>query len=190
MKDVFTNIYKNKTWKDKYGTESGPGSSLECSQPYLNFLQDFCKIWNVRTILDIGCGDFNLMKNFNFNDINYLGIDIVEHIIINNQTLYGTEHVKFRCQSFLDYCDDTVVDLLLCKDLIQHLSRKNVYRLLNIKNYKYALYTNDFLDSVNHDIEDGQHTPIDLSKNPYNVNCDCIFEWQSCSYKKKICKLN
>lgn len=189
MKDTFTDIYKNKKWQDNYGTESGPGSSLECSKPYLDFLNEFCHLHNVKSILDLGCGDFNLMKHFDLTKINYLGIDIVDHIIIQNQQLYGNSNIKFKSESVVDYQNDVSVDLILCKDVLQHLSQTNILKVLNIKNYKYALYTNDFSDDVNSDVEDGKYSAIDLSKSPYNVIGEYTFEWKSCFFKKRVYKV-
>jgi len=189
MKDIFTDVYKNKKWQDNYGTESGPGSSIECSKPYLDFLKEFCQKYNIKSILDLGCGDFNLMKHFNFTGIYYLGIDIVDHIIIQNQQLHGTSNIKFKSESVIDYLNDTHIDLILCKDLLQHLSKESIFRILNIKNYKYALYTNDYSDVNNSDVEDGNYSPIDLSKDPYNINGEYVFEWQSCFFKKRVYKV-
>ena len=189
MKNIFTDIYTNKKWQDNYGTESGPGSSIECSKPYLDFLQEFCQVNNIKSILDLGCGDFNLMKHFNFTGIYYLGIDIVDHIIIQNQQLHGTSNIKFKSESVIDYLNDTHVDLILCKDVLQHLSQTNILKVLNIKNYKYALYTNDFSDDVNSDVEDGKYSAIDLSKSPYNVIGEYTFEWKSCFFKKRVYKV-
>ena len=189
MKNIFTDIYTNKKWQDNYGTESGPGSSIECSKPYLDFLNEFCHLHNVKSILDLGCGDFNLMKHFDFSKIDYIGIDIVDHVIIRNQQLYTNSNIKFKSESVLDYVNDTSVDLILCKDLLQHLSKESIFRILNIKNYKYALYTNDYSDANNSDVEDGNYSPIDLSKNPYNINGEYVFEWQSCFFKKRVYKV-
>jgi SAM-dependent methyltransferase len=186
MKDIFTDVYKNKKWQDNYGTESGPGSSIECSKPYLDFLKEFCQKYNIKSILDLGCGDFNLMRHFDFVGIDYLGIDIVDHVILKNQQLYESVNIKFKSQSIIDYVGNVNFDLILCKDVLQHLSQTNVLKILNIKNYKYALYTNDFSGNVNNDVEDGTYSPIDLLKHPYNINCECVFEWQSCFFKKRV----
>jgi SAM-dependent methyltransferase len=189
LKDTFTKIYKNKNWQDIYGTESGPGSSIECSKPYLDFLQEFCNSYSIKSILDLGCGDFNLMRYFDFVGIDYLGIDVVDHVIVNNKQLYENTNIKFKSQSIIDYSSDISYDLILCKDVLQHLNQNNVFKVLNIKNYKYALYTNDFSEGVNNNVEDGNYSPIDLSKTPYSVNCECVFEWQSCFFKKRVYKV-
>jgi cyclopropane fatty-acyl-phospholipid synthase-like methyltransferase len=53
----------------------------ELKQNLLDLLEKFVKIFNVKTILDIGCGDFNWMKHFNFKLIDhYVGVDIVEQL--------------------------------------------------------------------------------------------------------------
>jgi SAM-dependent methyltransferase len=189
MKDIFTDIYRNKKWQDNYGTESGPGSSLECSKPYLDFIQEFCNLNNIKSILDLGCGDFNLMKHFDCIGIDYLGIDIVDHVILKNKQLYETTNIKFKCESLIDYSSDINFDLVLCKDVLQHLSYINIIKVLNIKNYKYALYTNDFDDTINSDVEDGKYSAIDLSNPPYNITGEYTFEWQSCFFKKKVYKV-
>lgn len=191
MKDIFTNIYKNKTWQDNYGTESGPGSSLECAKPYLDFLQQFCRTNNITSVLDLGCGDFNLMRHFDFTNINYKGVDIVEHIISQNINLYSSKNIKFEVNSICEYYNTEEFDLVICKDVLQHLSHDNINKILHIKNYKYALYTNDYnSDVVNYKIEDGQYSPIDLSKDPYNMDGEYIFEWLSCvCFTKRVFKV-
>lgn len=191
MKDIFTNIYKNKSWQDNYGTESGPGSSIECAKAYLDFLQEFCKSNNVTSILDLGCGDFNLMRHFDFTNINYFGVDIVDHVILQNQNLYQSKTLKFESESITDYNDENVYDLLICKDVLQHLSHESINKILSIKNYKQALYINDFNNTTfNQNVENGQYSPIDLSATPFNLKGEYVFEWLSCDcFTKKVFKV-
>ncbi len=191
MKNIFTDIYKNKKWKDNYGTDSGPGSSIECSKPYLDFLQEFCMSNNIKSILDLGCGDFNLMMHFNFNKIEYVGIDIVDYIIVKNQQLYGISNIKFKCESITEYKMDNHYDLIILKDVFQHLSINNIKKILgNINKNKHVIITNDYSDNNNNnDINDGGYSSIDLLKFPYNKMGQFVFEWQSCFFLKKSFKL-
>ena len=46
------------------------------------------------------------MRHFDFVGIDYLGIDIVDHVILKNQQLYETTNVKFKSQSVTDYFGD------------------------------------------------------------------------------------
>ena len=79
-KEVFTDIYDSKIWKsDIAGTLSGPGSDIECSYEYVEFLNKFINKHKIKSVLDLGCGDFNLMRHVNLKNIDYLGIDVDEY---------------------------------------------------------------------------------------------------------------
>ena len=123
MKQAFENIYRSGEWINSYGgTESGPGSSLNCSSEYLTFLSDFIIKNNIKSILDIGCGDFNLMKHFKFEGLNYLGIDLVDFIVENNNIKYGTSNIKFKCLDILsDHLDTSEYDLDSCVETLTHI---------------------------------------------------------------------
>lgn len=189
MKDIFESIYTNKVWKESFTTETGPGSTLDCSEQYLIFLKNYCAKNNIESILDLGCGDFNLMRHFNFVDKTYLGVDIVSFVIESNNHKYGNCNVKFENSSLLDYTFDNHFDLIVIKDVFQHLSTDSIKRILNnIKNSNHILITNDFIED-NIDILDGGYTPINLTNDPFNILGDYIFEWQSCNHLKKTFKL-
>jgi 2-polyprenyl-3-methyl-5-hydroxy-6-metoxy-1,4-benzoquinol methylase len=189
MRDIFESIYINKVWKESFATESGPGSTLDCSEPYLMFLKKYSDKNNIQSILDLGCGDFNLMKHFNFTNRTYLGIDIVPYLIEDNNIKYGNCTIKFEATSILNYSFDECFDLIIIKDVFQHLSTDNVKHILsNIKNVKHIIITNDYVD-INTDISDGGYTPINLSTDPFNMLGEYIFEWQSCNFLKKTFKL-
>jgi len=52
---------------------------------------------NVKTILDVGCGDFNVGRNLlkYYNDVKYLGID-VSKIIISKNKKFESNNIKFE----------------------------------------------------------------------------------------------
>lgn len=187
MKEVFSSIYKNKKWLDVVGTESGPGSSIECSQSYLQFLDTFVKQHEIKSILDLGCGDLNLMKHFDFSSLYYKGIDIVDCVIQTNIERYKRENVEFETSSITDYDFNVPFDLIICKDVLQHLSSTNVLKILGkIKNFKYSLFTNDFDETnFNNPILDGDYTAIDLKNSPYNALGEYVFEWKSFIFLKR-----
>ena len=63
MKSIFTNIYEKNLWGNNrnvmYNGSSGLGSSLEYNKDhYIPFLQNFIKTHNIKTVVDLGCGDF------------------------------------------------------------------------------------------------------------------------------------
>jgi hypothetical protein len=121
-------------------------------------------------MLDVPCGDYNWMKTIE-KTCSYVGGDIVAEAIENNQKLYASEKVQFKQ---IDIIKDTLpmVDLIFCRDCLQHLSDANVHRALtNFKNSgsKYLLVTSYPKTWVNHDIEDGGYRPLNLRKSPFRL---------------------
>jgi 2-polyprenyl-3-methyl-5-hydroxy-6-metoxy-1,4-benzoquinol methylase len=191
----FETVYAENLWKNEESV-SGEGSTLKCSDMYLSFLKQFVTNNDIKNILDLGCGDFNLMKHFNYEDIKYVGVDLVNELIKKNNINYGKHNIKFLNRMIHNYEFEEKYDLIICKDVLQHWSIENVITFLKlIKNYKYCLLINDFKNDkykapigfkiFNADIIDGWYTPIDLSIEPYNVKGEYIFEWQSCDTLKK-----
>ena len=162
---IFSNIYKYNLW----GFGSGTGSLKFNNQKYIDFMNDFLKNHtDVSSIIDLGCGDWQLHKHINLNNQQYLGIDIVEKVIKVNKKKYGKPKINFLCNNFLE---DKIpnADLIIVKDVLQHLSDDNIKAFLNnIKNvkYKYLLITN-FNNHKNKDIKTGQFRPLCLCNEPF-----------------------
>jgi len=185
MKNIFDAIYLNKYWVDpQRGSESGPGSSFECSSEYLLFLQKFIHDYDIKSIIDLGCGDFNLMKHFNLQNVSYKGVDIVYHIIEQNKSKYTTPTVSFEYNDISE-CVYKNYDLLIIKDVIQHLDNSTIYKILkNITENKYILIINDYT-TINTDCLIGGYRPINVAISPFNLPGNWIFEWDSCGFFKK-----
>ena len=89
-KNTFKHIYLSNHWQNYFklslqNSRSGPGSNLNYTSDMSAELKKFFIEKNIKTILDIGCGDFiwmNLLLN-KYNDYDkYLGLDIVDEIIV------------------------------------------------------------------------------------------------------------
>jgi len=186
MKDIFTNIYLNKEWLQICGTYSGPGSSIECSKPFVDFLQEFITVNNIKSILDIGCGDFNLFKHLKLDDIQYKGIDIVDFIIKDNIEKYSSSNIKFKCKDVTQEKETDIYDLIIIKDVLQHLSYESILAILNNINGKNLFLINDFFENYNVDIKDGGWRCMNIAKPPFNLKGDYIFEWPVFSVTKKL----
>jgi hypothetical protein len=167
---IFTNIYLNNSWKGRE-SKSGPGASINATRQFLFLLESFIEEYNIRSVTDIGCGDFNWMKNFKFEQIDkYVGIDIVQPLISSNIEKYGNDKISFK------YMDLTVellekTDLILCKDVLFHMSYNDALKVIdNIKNSKSAYFAaTTFYDWNNHDIKTGAWRPINLETEPFNM---------------------
>lgn len=172
-KEVFTEVYRNNGW---YGKESvsGPGSDYEQTKFLIPELEIMLKYLNVKSILDVPCGDFNWMSRVDLGTIAYHGGDIVEPLIKSNIKKHQSENIKF---SVIDLVNDTLptVDLIMVRDCLVHLPTSDVMKALsNIKKSKskYFLTTN-FLwnhQEVNKEIKVGEWRRINLQKAPYNFD--------------------
>ena len=172
-KDVFTDLYKNNGWSGKESV-SGPGSDYEQTKFLIPELNIMLKFLNIKSMLDVPCGDFNWMKKVDLNKISYHGGDIVEPLIKSNIKKYESNNVKF---SVIDLVNDDLptVDLIMVRDCLVHLPTNDVIKaLINIKNSnsKYFLTTN-FLwnhQEANQEIKVGEWRRINLQKEPYNFD--------------------
>jgi len=101
---IFTKIYKNSSWNKKsLEFNSGPGShNKELVIPFLEFVNCFIINKNIKTIVDLGCGDFNIGKNIYENTNQYYAIDIVPDLIDHNKKLFKNSKIKFECNDFIN----------------------------------------------------------------------------------------
>ena len=86
-----------------------------------------------------------------------------------NNKKYSADNVSFKV---IDLTKDSLpqVDLIFCKDCLQHLSHEKVFSALkNIKNSgsKYLLTTSYPLTLRNWDILDGDYRPLNILKKPF-----------------------
>lgn len=166
--EVFDSIYENNIWGSQESS-SGGGSTVEATVSLREFLPSFFEKYNIHSVLDIPCGDYNWMKLVDKSGIEYIGADIVEKMINRNKELYTDEHVSFRV---LDLTKDKLpkVDLIFCKDCLQHLSYEHVWNALrNIKRSEstYLLTTSYPLTILNYDIQTGGYRSLNLKRKPF-----------------------
>ncbi len=102
-------------------------------------------------------------------DIDYIGGDIVDELIQDNQRRYGGDGRRFM---HLDLLQDELppVDLILCRDCLVHFSYQHIFRA--IKNVKHScsryLLTTTFVGrEANEDIPTGGWRPINLQRPPF-----------------------
>ena len=61
LEEWFSHIYLNNRWNSKE-SRSGKGSELIQTVEVRKIIPDIIKKYNIKSILDIPCGDFNYMK--------------------------------------------------------------------------------------------------------------------------------
>lgn len=170
MKEVFTRVFHENTWMDDQSA-SGRGSNLEQTRVLRAELPRLLAKFNVRTMLDAPCGDFNWMKETELGIEQYIGADIVEEIVAANQRMYANDNRRFLK---LDLTKDVIpeVDLILCRDGLVHLSFADIGAAL--ENFKasgsaYLLTTTFPSRDVNKNSPtSGAWRPLNLSLSPFN----------------------
>ena len=165
---IFTDIYDENKWEDKE-SRSGAGSSLSQTETIRSKLPELLEEYHIESILDIPCGDFNWMKKVNLDSISYIGADIVEKIIKLNTEKYSKKNRKFVKINILS---DKLpqVDLIFCRDLLIHLSFKDIFTAIeNIKQSgsKYLLTNSNGMETKNMDIPTGRGRQINLLIKPF-----------------------
>ena len=167
--NIFTSIYQNNEWKGQESV-SGQGSDLLETKALLAKLPALFAKYDVKTIIDLPCGDYNWMQHLDYSFNYYQGIDIVQKIVENNNKKYGNDTTVFHQKNCLqDEIGDA--DLLICRDLLIHFSNEDVFKFFdNLKksNITYLLTTH-FIDEKNIDIATGQWRAINLTAPPFSL---------------------
>jgi hypothetical protein len=117
---VFRQIYQENAWGDAE-SRSGTGSNLAQTARLRAELPGLLRRLQVRTLLDLPCGDFYWMQHVDLTGVDYVGGDIVPELIAENQRRYGGPGRRFQV---IDLVQDPLprVDLVLCRDCFVHLS--------------------------------------------------------------------
>ncbi|MFA6118576.1 MAG: class I SAM-dependent methyltransferase [Parachlamydiales bacterium] len=191
--NVFSRIYERGAWgKDDEGHNySGEGSTYQNNLFYIDFLEQFIKSHQIKTIVDAGCGDWTFSKSIKWNDVQYIGIDVVKNVIENNISQFTQPNIKFMAADIINY-DLPPSDLLLCKDVLQHLTIEDINLFLKqLHKFKYCLITNDIANDLfecNSQINRGKYRPLDLTKPPFNIKGITIFRYDTRVYSRIITK--
>lgn len=167
IEDVFSAIYKTEKWKSGLSV-SGSGSELNQTADLIIYLQKFIQKNDVKSLLDIPCGDLNWIQYLlaMFPDLKYIGGDVVKELIDINRLNFP----PFEFQQ-LDIVNDELpkADLLLVRDCLVHLTNEMVTTALkNIagSEIKFIALTT-FTKRVNVNINLGEWRPINLCAAPF-----------------------
>jgi len=169
VKNIFTSIYKTNKWNSKESV-SGTGSEIRVTENLRSELPNLISEYNIKSILDLPCGDFNWMSKIDLNGVDYIGADIVTDLIDKNRKYYPDFNFEV-----MNIIEDKLpkVDLIIVRDCFVHLTYENINKsLLNIKSSgsKYLL-TTSFIEKQNSDVaNNGGWRPINLLKKPFNLN--------------------
>jgi SAM-dependent methyltransferase len=174
-KEAFTSIYQQDTW----GGGSGQGSRPEFNGEYIATLHRFLQLNDIRSVVDFGCGDWQFSRLIHWGDVAYTGIDIVDSVVATNHDHHASETIRFQIFDGLDSLPSA--DLLLVKDVLQHLPNRVVQDYLNHfkSHYRWLIITNDDLPhaDLNQEITAGGWRPLRLDLPPFEERCTTLAQW-------------
>lgn len=179
-KDAMQQIYRQHLWgKGNNKFYSGEGShNSEIVTPYVDkvttFLTSFKK---PLTVLDLGCGDFNIGSKLVEHTKKYVAVDIVADLIAFNKSNFKTQNLEFYC---LDIAKESLpkADCVILRQVLQHLSNKEIFKILEkLTKFKYIILTEHLPKDTfepNRDIISGQgirlkqQSGVQILKPPFN----------------------
>ncbi|GAB4385800.1 MAG: class I SAM-dependent methyltransferase [Elainellaceae cyanobacterium] len=170
MQRVFTHIRQVNLWQSAESA-SGRGSELSVTAALRANLTGLIEKLSIQSILDAPCGDFNWMQHVSLSGVSYTGMDVVPEMVERNQSLHGTETIRFMAG---DVTRDALpkVDLILCRDCLVHLPLRD--GCLALRNFKqsgsqYLLTTTYLSVTKNQDAPVGSWKPLNLYLPPFNL---------------------
>jgi hypothetical protein len=167
-RSVFQSIYERRTWGNR--SASGGGSDLELTVSVRSALPALLEKFDVHSLLDAPCGDFNWMAHVLLDVERYIGMDIVPELIDHAQN-YASDKFHFICGDIIT-SDLPRVDLILCRDCLVHLSYNQIFACL--ANFRRSgstyLLTTTFPGQVRRhwNIMTGMWRPLDLQLPPFS----------------------
>jgi SAM-dependent methyltransferase len=127
---AFDRIYERGTWSNQGEELSGGGSYGKVADDYVAFLTAFIQERAVESILDIGCGDFNIGSRIAPLVERYTALDVSGRIIeLNKRRFSALANVEFRRA---DACTEPLpkADLITLRQVLQHLTNAQIEMIL------------------------------------------------------------
>lgn len=138
-------------WDKRYfdGGDSGRGSYHEHYEFKTKIINEIIKKYEIKSIIDFGCGDGNQISGLNVQK--YIGIDISTEAV----KLCTNKYINDTNKSFMVYDENTKLvksDLTISLDVIYHIFEDDLYEkymndlVSNTKKY-ILIYSSDFEDT-------------------------------------------
>jgi len=166
---AFLEIYQKDVWGIGDNIEPEP----ENIERYVALIQEFLGNNEIRSVVEFGCSAWPHLHRVNWDGIEYDGFDVVEALVDVATRRYEARNIQFHVMT--DGARLPRADLLICKDVFQHLPCSDIKYYIGIFKslYKYMLITDDIYpdDATNKDIEYGGYRAVRLDLEPFNERC-------------------
>jgi hypothetical protein len=171
-RELFTEIWRSNLWGAEQ-SRSGLGSEVEAASQLVAELPGLLAQFNIKTLLDLPCGDFGWLARARLELDTYVGADIVDELVALNTTKYATADGRIGFRR-LDLLSDPLpaMDAVLCRDCLVHLSYANIARAfenLAASGSRWLIATTFTDHDDNRDIVDGDWRLLNLQAKPFNL---------------------
>jgi SAM-dependent methyltransferase len=171
LQQAFITVYAEKRWGNRPG--ASPANTIE----YRAFIERFIQANAVRSVTDLGCGDWQHSHLIDWSQVEYIGLDAVPEIIERNRSRFTLPNLKFAVSTLVD--DLPGGDLLVSKNVLQHLPNQTIVEYLAAihTKYRFAILTNatEPKDFANREIVVGDFRPLRLQDAPFNTPGAVVF---------------
>lgn len=170
--DTFRKIYRKQVWgKNGERFYSGPGSHGAASDLYCAAVSGFIRENGIRSVVDLGCGDFAVGRRIvDATEAQYIGVDVVPELIQHHRRKFQGPRVSFFCANIIT--DELpAADLCLVRQVLQHLTNQEIAKVLaRLSHFPRVLITEDLPTepkSINHDMTHGPEVRSDFGSGVY-----------------------
>lgn len=144
IEETFDRIYNTNAWvgDDSVAANSGEGSTGQYVAEYCRLIETVLYEYRVRTIADLGCGNFNIGKVIAGMVESYTGIDIAQPVIDANTRIHAGARVQFmRADLTRDALPPAEVGIV--RQVLQHLTNAEIASALSnvLRTYALAIIT-------------------------------------------------
>jgi len=169
--DIFTRIFTSNAW-GSLETPSGPGSAIDACPGIIRKIPFWIDLYSIKTIVDLGCGDFNWMSQVDLSSVEYDGYDIVREAILA-ASKHTASNIAFHHADILNMKIQKA-DLVICKDVLIHLPDIDALKLLeSIRSSGSRLLASTTAPGWNnmfrHGLQPGEFCPLDLEADPFSL---------------------
>lgn len=161
--DIFTDIYAANRWNGEE-SRSGPGSGTAATLRLGKWLRGLISEYDIRSLLDVGCGD-----NWWMPDVpGYVGIDLVPEAVLRARTMRPDRDIRMGDGR---YSLPRGFDAVFCRDVMQHLSFVDAVDMLHQIMAVQARYVilSTYSTGTNEDIQTGGNARPDLTVAPFHM---------------------
>lgn len=163
--DVFERIYRRNLWNG-IETRSGPGSGAAATTHLRELLPKLVEELGVTNVVDAGCGEGSWQPPLP----GYVGLDVSAEALTRAQQLYP-DRIYLQWDLTAEQIHVPAGGLVICRDVIQHLSLSQGRRVLDAIRHSGSNYllASTYVGGQNVSIETGDCYSPNLEAPPFSM---------------------